>query len=514
MTSPLRLRPLVARPPTAGLVALLAVCATGTVRGQCPDGTPPPCGARAPRAAAPAANSVAVLYFDNVSRDSDDAYLADGLTEEIINRLSAIARLDVRSRYVVRRLRGHEAADPATLGRVLHVAYLVSGGITRLGQHLRVSAELVRAASGAQVWGRQFDAVGGDVLGIQDTVAREVTVGIIGRLLPSEQRAVAAAPTRDPAAYDHVLRGNFYLARRDSAGYVRAIREYRAALATDPASVVARARLAFTYGVSAATGTPIGIPMDSARARATAEADDALRRNAASAEAWLAKAMAGFGRDRQSGAYFRHALALDPANAEAHATYGIHLWSASLLDSAEAEVRRAVAMDPSFPVSLMQLGAVLSSRGRAREAVTWLDSALAIDPDFYYAHLRRVVALAYLRDTLRLRAEATADVARPALRSLGNLVDAWLAWTPGDSVAQARLRSSFAAADVCRTPSRVSAVVLPALRNDAETVLACLEQVRPRGPFLGAELRQPALDPFRSDPRFAHVAAESGPNEP
>ena len=117
---------------------------------QCPDGAPPPCRG-ATRPAAPALNSVAVLYFENATRDTNDAYLSDGITEEIISRLAGIERVTVRSRYLVRRYRGAALEDPAAVGRALNVTYLVSGSVRRAGGRLRVNAELIRAAGGAQV---------------------------------------------------------------------------------------------------------------------------------------------------------------------------------------------------------------------------------------------------------------------------------------------------------------------------------------------------------------------------
>ena len=113
---------------------------------------------------APAPISVAVLYFESRSGDTNDLALADGLTEEIIGRLSGIERLTVRSRYLVRRYRSAPVDDPAAVARSLNVTYLVSGTVRRSGGRLRVNAELIRAAGGAQVWGQQFDQAGGDVV--------------------------------------------------------------------------------------------------------------------------------------------------------------------------------------------------------------------------------------------------------------------------------------------------------------------------------------------------------------
>ncbi|MGH2668314.1 MAG: hypothetical protein ACRDH5_04195, partial [bacterium] len=114
-------------------------------------------------ASAPARNSVAVLYFDNLSRDTADAYLADGLTEEIIARLGQVERLRVKSRTAVQHYRGRSVGGPATLGRALGVPYLVNGTVRRAGPRLRVSVELVRAATGDRVWGDQYDRTQADL---------------------------------------------------------------------------------------------------------------------------------------------------------------------------------------------------------------------------------------------------------------------------------------------------------------------------------------------------------------
>lgn len=117
----------------ARVVTLLSLLLSGSfpwpMAAQCPDGSPPPCGRTAPWG--PAATSVAVLYFDNLSHDTSDAYVADGLTEELITRLGEIARLQVKSRTAVQRYRGHSIEDPAALGRALNVAHLVSGASSK-----------------------------------------------------------------------------------------------------------------------------------------------------------------------------------------------------------------------------------------------------------------------------------------------------------------------------------------------------------------------------------------------
>src|SRR5438105_3189231 len=130
------------------MIALLAALAF-----QCPDGSPPPCN-RPARTAVTALNpsSVAVLYFETVSRDTTDMQLAVGLTEELITRLSQVERLEVKSRYESRRVRGSDE-DPRAIGRTLRAAYLVSGSLQQAGSRVRLNVSLVRSATGAQVWG-------------------------------------------------------------------------------------------------------------------------------------------------------------------------------------------------------------------------------------------------------------------------------------------------------------------------------------------------------------------------
>src|SRR3989442_8649609 len=167
-------------PRCAVLVLQLGVVASWRgLHAQCPDGAPPPCRTTHP-VSVPAPNSVAVLYFDNLSRDSADAYLADGLSEDVITRLGQIERLVVKSRSAVQRLRGAAAGDPGALGQALGVAHLVTGSVRRGGGGARGTVELGRATSGVHVWGGQYDRRDADVLAIEDDIARQVPTAIAG----------------------------------------------------------------------------------------------------------------------------------------------------------------------------------------------------------------------------------------------------------------------------------------------------------------------------------------------
>src|SRR5213082_3777525 len=233
---------------TLALLAFLSVGSTVLLSAlQCPDGSAPPCRS-AVSAVAPVPNSVAVLYFDNLSADTADAYLAEGLTEELIARLGQLPRLAVKSRAAVRRFR-QSGADPLAAARALRVARLVTGSVRRGGNRLRVTVELVRASDGEHVWGDLYDRRDADLLAVEEDITRAVAAAIGGRLLPAERAALAAGPTASPEAYDHFLRGNHFLLARTGESDRRPLEQYEAATRVDPRFADAFARMAFGYGL-------------------------------------------------------------------------------------------------------------------------------------------------------------------------------------------------------------------------------------------------------------------------
>ena len=224
-----------------GWIAILAFGLSAPLRAQCPDGSPPPCGR--PAAHAPAQNSVAVLYFDNLSRDTADAFLADGLTEEIIIRLGQVQRLAVKSRFEVQRFRGRAASqEPPALGRALNAAYLVTGSVQRGGDRVRLRVALVRAATRAQVWGDIIDRASSDLLTVESEIATEVTKAITGQLLPAERARLTRPLTSDPMAYEAYLHGLQLYGNSFNEGALRAaIAEFDRAVAHDPTFAAAYA---------------------------------------------------------------------------------------------------------------------------------------------------------------------------------------------------------------------------------------------------------------------------------
>src|SRR5258705_6543448 len=163
--------------------------------------------------ATPGDLSVGVLYFDNLSPDSSDAYLADGLTEEIASRLGDVRRLQVKqvSREGARRVRGTAPDYRITIGREMSVRYIVEGSVRREAGRVRVVARLVDAKTGFRSWGQTYERPAEDLLSLEDDVAKEVATSIAGELAPGERSALSDRPTARADPYEHFLRGNYYL---------------------------------------------------------------------------------------------------------------------------------------------------------------------------------------------------------------------------------------------------------------------------------------------------------------
>jgi TolB-like protein len=427
---------------------MLAAAPAGHLAAQCPDGSAPPCRVARP---APAANTVAVLYFENRSRDSTDAYLAEGLTEAIITQLGDLPRLTVKSRFLVQRYRGGPPPPPAAIGRALGVTYLVTGSVQRAGQRLRVTAELARTGSGDRVWGQQYDRGDGDVFAIQEDIARGVAIGVAGRLLPAEAAALAARPTRSNEAYDRMLRGDVLLSRRNWSSVLSAIAEYEGAARLDPSLASAWARIGLADAIRLYWGWGDGTPPpDSILENGWAAADRALALDSSSSDGWMARGYLLMFRHPRTwdGAEeaMRRAVALNPRNAEAWQQLGDlldirsagHPASDSVRREAMTAYHRALAVEPSRPTTLKVLA---NTQASARARLGLLDSALAINPADYSIHFFRAGALLALGDTAGARSvgDLSLELAPEGSRRPGAALRATLAVALGDT-ADARNR--------------------------------------------------------------------------
>jgi TolB-like protein/Flp pilus assembly protein TadD len=448
-----------------------------------------------------------VLYFDNLSRDTSDAYLADGLTDEIILRLQQVRRLEVKSRFESQRVRGRQRAAPAALGRELAARYLVDGTIQREGDRLVVRVELTRADRGVGVWSERFDKSRASVLDLIDDVARAVATGVAGELLPAETADLARRPTADAAAYEHFVRGNVYLAQRTPEGLARAADEYEAAYMRDAGLKIAVGRVAYVYALGITYGLG-DLPADTVLERGGRAVERAMQTAPGVADTWMALGFRQFMRSRLGlGDFIQEAVAalgratqLDPGSAEAHHQYGQGLIVAGRDSAALAEYRRALALEPGRAVSYEEVAWVFLLERRYADAVAWCDSALAADPQFVRGYLIRGRSQILLGDY----AAAERDVARATALARGGdagsarTLHAFLLAARGDT---AGARSLGPGGSVGNFSPEVSAAV-----GEPDRALDQLESYR--SPALRCyAIRLPANAALRGRPRFDRLAA-------
>ncbi len=288
--------------------------------------------------------------------------------------------------------------------------------------------ELTRADRGVGVWSQRFDKTSASVLDVIDDVARGVATGVAGELLPAEAADLARRPTANSEAYAHLVRANVYLAQRTSAGFARAIEEFEAAYALDPALTVAPGRVAYVYALGIAYGVG-DLPSDSVRARGLRALERAKRVAPDVADTWMAEGFRLFGENATGQfdsldaavAALKRATELDPRSAEAHHQYAQGLVFQQRDSAALAEYKRALALEPGRAVTYQEIAFVLLGEGRYRDAIAWSDSTEAADPQFPRAFLVRGRARLLLGDA----DGAERDAARAlAISSGGNLEDA------------------------------------------------------------------------------------------
>ncbi|MDP3774440.1 MAG: hypothetical protein Q8Q85_09255 [Gemmatimonadales bacterium] len=455
-----------------------------------------------------------MLPFANLSRDSADVYLAEGLTEELISRLGAVARLRVPGRSVVVRAQA-AVADPQALARRLGVRYLVEGSVRRGGNRLRVSVRLLRAADGVRVWGEDYNRGQEDLLDVQETIAREVATNVAGQLLPGERSVLVARPTRDPAAWDHFLRGNHALGTRSAGSLAAAIREYHRALALDSTFTAAQARIAYAYVLAGLYGLE-GIPADSAAVRAERAAQRALLLDQNSSDAWLAWGWLRAGTNTASGmrearSALERAVRLDPRNAEAHHQLGQVLTFLGQDSAAVATYERALAIDPLRAQTLYELSLVLSFSHRWVVTLRLADSAVAENPLLWRARVGRARARLATGD-----ARGALEDARRA-HELGSGIAVYDALTVlvaaaaalGDTASARGYQAAFEAApsaDFARGMLATGPAIGRIALGDREGAIAMLQTIPPSVIYSWI-LRYPEFDPIRADPRFQRIEA-------
>ncbi|VIO78781.1 hypothetical protein CI1B_74550 [Bradyrhizobium ivorense] len=286
--------------------------------------------------------SIAVLPFQNMSGDPAQDYFSDGIAEDIITELSRFRSLFVVARNSSFSLRGK--TDVNEVGRRLGVRYLVEGSVRKADKRVRVTVQLLDAASGNHLWGERYDRKLEDILVVQDEITRAVVSTLPGRLENAERDLAKRKQTSNITAYDLVLLGNERWRRLTRKDLADALDHFRSAVALDPHYARAHANVAWTHVCN--------VFLEAADASSL---DGVLR-------------------------HVEIALDIDDSDAWSHGVFGQLLFLLKRDDEAEIHFKRALGFNPNDADVAAVFGNVLVYWGRWREALTWIDTAKRLNP--------------------------------------------------------------------------------------------------------------------------------------
>jgi len=335
---------------------------------------------RAADATRPQIKSLAVLPLKNLSGDPTQEYLADGMTEALIGRLSGIHDLRVISRTSVMRFKDAQLSVP-DIARTLGVDAIVEGSVIRDGSRIRVHAQLIRAATDEHFWSEAYDREVRDVLGLQSDVAQSIAQKVKVTVTSTEHARLTAARSVAPEVYESYLKGRFALDKSNSRrGIEESIGYFEEAIKSDPTFAPAYVGLANTH--FALSTVFIGVPPEQERAKELSAIRKALELDPELAEAHILLADAELIQWEwpQAEAEYRRALDLNSSDASAHVGFAHWLLSQGRTDEALASAKRGRELDP-LAVSGDDIGWILFQSHRYDEAIHEFRSVLAVRPD-------------------------------------------------------------------------------------------------------------------------------------
>ena len=323
-----------------------------------------------------AIDSVAVLPLVNGTSNSEMDYLADGITEGVINHLSRLPRLRVMARTTVFRYRQAQQ-DPLQIGRDLKVGAVIVGRLTQHGDTLNVETEMVDVSNGSQIWGEQYQRKASDVATVQDDIASDIS-GLLRMKTNGEEKKYA---TENAEAYQLYVKGRFYLAQRTRESLYKALDEFNQAVAKDPNYAQAYAGLADVYIVLSDRGW---ISNDDASPKIRSAAQRAIELDSTLAQPHAALAVLKEADWDWAGAEaeYRKAIELNPNDVTPHHWYSVLLENVGRFKESLVEIEKALALDPASPQLNSNHAGILKDMHRYDEALAELNRLIAANPEF------------------------------------------------------------------------------------------------------------------------------------
>jgi len=343
-----------------------------------------------------AATSLAVLPMINEGHDPEVEYLADGITESIINTLSQLPQIRVIARSLVFRYKGREG-DALKMGRELTADAVLVSRVLVLGSVLIIRAELVEVATGWQLWGERYHLPLSDIQTVQDEVATNISEKLRLRLTEEEKNRLGKHYTQNPEAYQSYLKGRYYWNKRTVEGYEKAIESFQEATRLDPGYALAYSGLADSYVAFDFYGI---LPPWETSPKAKTAAINALILDDTLAEAHTSLACVKMMYERDwsnAEREFIKAIELDPSYAHAHNWYSHFLMAMGRVEESLAESRLALKLDPLNDSINQYLGWHYIHARQFERAISQLEKTLEINPDFFLA--RVTLGMAYVQQS-------------------------------------------------------------------------------------------------------------------
>jgi TolB-like protein/Tfp pilus assembly protein PilF len=349
--------------------------------------------------------SIAVLPFDNLSRDPDNAFFAEGVQDEILTRLAKVADLKVIARTSTQKFKSSPENLP-DIAKQLGALNILEGSVQKVNDQVRVNVQLINALTNAHLWAEIYDRKLTDIFAVESEIAKTIADTLQAKLTGSEKRLIAKTPTANPEAYELYLKGRFFWNKRTAADLRKSIEYFNQAIEKDPNYAMAYAGLADSYALLSVFGAASpqdSIPQARAAAKKALELDDTL----AEAHTSIGRILGPYDfKFDQSIAEFERAIQLNPNYAMAHhwLSWG-PLSALGRFDRAIAEGKRAIELDPLSLINNADLGGnVYFNARRYDEAIEQLRKTIEIDPRFYLAHY-------YLGQAFQLKGQLTEAIA-------------------------------------------------------------------------------------------------------
>jgi eukaryotic-like serine/threonine-protein kinase len=462
------------------------------------------------KAAVGSIQSLAVLPLENLSSDSAQGYLADGMTDELITNLAQVRALRVIARTSVMRYQGSKKTAPE-IARELQVDAVVAGTVQRVGDRLRIGAQLIPATGDQAVWAKSYAGDVRDVLALQSQVAQAIAQQIQIALTPEERVRLTTARQVDPRAYESYVRGRYFLGKRTEPDLRKAVGYFQGAINVDPTYAAAYSGLADSYNM---LGYYTVLAPKEAYPKALIAAQKAL-----ALDSTLAEAHASLAWVHQMFIWdwpvaereYRRAIELNPGYVAAHAWYGAYLAAMGRHDEAIAEGKRAQELDPLSLITSAALARPFYDARRYDEAIAQSKKTFEIDPDFARAHYW--LGLAYEQKSMFDQAIAAFHKAINSSDSVAVYVAAAghayaVAGRRGEAVKVLRRLEDLSRQ---RYVSAYDIALIHVGLGDTERAMQWLERAyQERSDGLVFLKVDPRLDGLQSDPRFASLVRRLG----